>query len=216
MAKSTIEAKKAYHHGDLRAQLLEAVRHLVERKGPDGFSISECCRLAGVSTAAPYRHFRDRGDIMSAAVLQAMGRLEAHLSAGFRHPAGSLDRVVAIGQGYVDFARSEPGMFRMVFGVDKTEDPEAKAAGSRCFAILLQAVSEYLDHPVDSGEVAQASYLLWSLVHGHAFLVVDKHIAQDEMGGTEREILVAAGRGILGPPRAQTGDAAPRDRTEGD
>ena len=58
-----VTAKTRYHHGDLRQQLITATRALVEEKGPDGFSVSEACRAAGVSTAAPYKHFQDRTEI---------------------------------------------------------------------------------------------------------------------------------------------------------
>ena len=57
--KSAGLKKENYHHGDLRSGLIEATRQLVEEKGPDGFSVSDACRLAGVSTAAPYKHFKD-------------------------------------------------------------------------------------------------------------------------------------------------------------
>jgi AcrR family transcriptional regulator len=72
-----IEEKKNYHHGHLKEQLLEAVRQLVEEKGPDSFSIAEACRRAGVSTAAPYKHFKDRDEILHGVVLSAMHRMGA-------------------------------------------------------------------------------------------------------------------------------------------
>ncbi|MEJ8562537.1 TetR/AcrR family transcriptional regulator [Yoonia sp. GPGPB17] len=56
--------RTSYHHGDLRSQLIEATRQLVEEKGPDHFSVSEACRRAGVSTAAPYKHFKDKTEML--------------------------------------------------------------------------------------------------------------------------------------------------------
>jgi len=69
-----IRRKTRYHHGDLRAQLIEATRQIVEEAGPDHFSVSQACRVAGVSTAAPYRHFRDREEMLSAVTLDGMAR----------------------------------------------------------------------------------------------------------------------------------------------
>ena len=66
--------KSRYHHGDLRAGLIEATRRLVEEKGPDGFSVSDACRLAGVSTAAPYKHFKDKNEMLVAMVMEGMVR----------------------------------------------------------------------------------------------------------------------------------------------
>ena len=61
-----ITRRSSYHHGDLRAQLIAAVRELVETQGPDGFSVSEAARSAGVSSAAPYKHFKDRSELLHA------------------------------------------------------------------------------------------------------------------------------------------------------
>jgi AcrR family transcriptional regulator len=77
-----IEEKKNYHHGHLKEQLLEAVRQLVEEQGPDSFSIAEACRRAGVSTAAPYKHFKDRDEILHGVVLGAMHRMGAAMQKG--------------------------------------------------------------------------------------------------------------------------------------
>lgn len=63
---ATLRKADTCHHGDLRAGLIETVRQLVEEKGPDRFSVSDACRLAGVSTAAPYRHFSDKEDMLLA------------------------------------------------------------------------------------------------------------------------------------------------------
>ncbi|MEM6374564.1 MAG: helix-turn-helix domain-containing protein, partial [Pseudomonadota bacterium] len=68
-----MKAKRTnYHHGDLRADLVEATRRLVEEKGPDRFSVSDACRAAGVSTAAPYRHFEDRDEMLLAVCAEGM------------------------------------------------------------------------------------------------------------------------------------------------
>ena len=60
------EKRDSYHHGDLRSQLIDATRALVEEKGPDHFSVSEACRRAGVSSAAPYKHFQDKEEMLRA------------------------------------------------------------------------------------------------------------------------------------------------------
>ena len=93
--KQLMENKKKYHHGDLRGTLLDAIRQLIERDGPDGFSIAEACRMAGVSTAAPYKHFKDRGEMLKGIVLLGMSRLYAAMqTAAGAHRAGDPLRVV--------------------------------------------------------------------------------------------------------------------------
>jgi AcrR family transcriptional regulator len=114
---SGVIRKTAYHHGDLRAQLIAAVRDLVETHGPDGFSVAEAARRAGVSSAAPYKHFKDRHEILRGVVGEAMDRLREDMARGAAaHPHGSIEAVAAMGQAYVDFARSGPGVFRLSFG----------------------------------------------------------------------------------------------------
>ena len=82
--------RTSYHHGDLRAQLIAAVRDLVETHGPDGFSVAEAARRAGVSSAAPYKHFRDRPELLRAVAAEGMDRLRDAMEAGLaRHPTGS-------------------------------------------------------------------------------------------------------------------------------
>jgi AcrR family transcriptional regulator len=81
--------KPAYHHGDLPQQLVRVVRDLIETHGPDGFSVAEAARRAGVSSAAPYKHFKDRPELLRAVVSEGMDRLrEGHGSRGRAAPAG--------------------------------------------------------------------------------------------------------------------------------
>ena len=175
-SKHLIEVKKNYHHGHLKDQLLEAVRQLVEEKGPDSFSIAEACRRAGVSTAAPYKHFKDRDEILHGVILGAMHRMgEAMEEAAAAHAAGSQERIVALGKAYIDFARAEPGMFALMFGLTggHGEDPALTEEGQAKFEIVCRVVADHLGLPPDDPEVTARAYALWCAVHGHAFLVLD-------------------------------------------
>jgi AcrR family transcriptional regulator len=181
---------KSYHHGDLRGALLEAIRLLVERDGADGFSIAEACRLAGVSTAAPYRHFRDRGEMLRGVALMAMVRLRGRMQEAVdAHPAGSTARIAAVGQAYVDFARAEPGVFRLMFALsdDHGEDAELTCEGERTSALVDRVVGEHLGIDPQGDEARLRSYALWCFVHGHSFLTLD-----GKRHGPEAEIPEAA------------------------
>ncbi len=169
--------RSSYHHGDLRAQLIAAVRDLVETLGPDGFSVAEAARRAGVSSAAPYKHFRDRPELLRAVASEAMDRLrDAMDAAAASHPPGTIDSIAAIGQAYVDFARSGPGVFRLVFGLTEghEEDLQLQEKGIGCFSVVLRAVAAALHLPPDDPEVQQRAYALWACVHGHSFLIIDR------------------------------------------
>lgn len=185
--------KSGYHHGDLRAGLIEATRQLVEEKGPDGFSVSDACRLAGVSTAAPYKHFKDKNEMLVAMVLEGMERHRARMLAALEGiPEGTPARVTALGREYVDFAIRENGVFRLKFGgfTDRLDDERLQAAGEATFGILLGEVAACLGEREITPEVRRRGFMLWSFVHGLSFLLVDKKLA-DMGGGAERDALLS-------------------------
>ena len=197
-----VTPKAAYHHGDLRTQLIAAVRDLVEAHGPDGFSVSEAARRAGVSSAAPYKHFKDRHDILRGVVSEAMDRLHGAMeTAGAEHPAGSLDAVAAIGQAYVDFARAEPGVFRLVFSLTEGHEnaPDLMAKGESCFGVVVHAVAACLGRSPDDTDVQKRAYILWSFVHGHSFLTIDMKTKVSNGAMEDWDYLMHVSRAILAP-----------------
>ena len=165
--------KTAYHHGGLREQLIATTRALVEEKGPDGFSVSEACRAAGVSTAAPYKHFADRNEMLKAVALQGF----AEMTASFReaeadHTPGTLEAISAVGNAYVAYAVANPGLFKMMFAApDDSEDTEE--AGHACYAVVLGQIAAYLGKSEVDEEVMAAGFPLWTFVHGLSFLTID-------------------------------------------
>ncbi len=199
-APSGITPKTAYHHGDLRAQLIAAVRDLVETHGPDGFSVAEAARRAGVSSAAPYKHFKDRNEILRGVVGEAMDRLRAEMEAGASaHPKGSLEAIAAVGQAYVRFARTEPGVFRLVFGLTEGHEnaPDLLEKGQGCFGVVVGTVADRIGLPPEAAEVQRLAYMLWSFVHGHSFLTIDM---KNKMVSTEIDdwgYLMAVSRAVL-------------------
>lgn len=177
-------AKAGYHHGDLRAGLIEATRRLVEEKGPDGFSVTDACRLAGVSTAAPYKHFKGKTEMLVAVVLEGMTRHRANMEASLEGlPQGSPVRIKALGREYVSFALREPGVFRLKFGgfTDGLDDERLQKAGAETFGIVLREVAVCLGEPGITDEVRRRGFMLWSFVHGLSFILHDKRLS--EMGG---------------------------------
>ncbi|MGX9356539.1 TetR/AcrR family transcriptional regulator [Roseobacteraceae bacterium S113] len=176
--------KNRYHHGDLRAGLIEATRRLVEEKGPEGFSVSDACRLAGVSTAAPYKHFKNKGEMVLAMVLEGMQRHRANMLAALDGiPPGTPERVQALGKEYVTFALTEPGVFRLKFGgfTDRLDDERLKMAGEQTFGIVLGEVAQCLGEHGITEEVRRRGFMLWGFVHGLSFILNDQKLA--EMGG---------------------------------
>lgn len=168
-----VKAKTGYHHGDLRQQLVAATRALVEEKGPDLFSVSEACRAAGVSTAAPYRHFSDRSDMLVAVAVEGFEEMSrAFEEAASGHQPGSDPALTAIGIAYVEYAEANPGLFKMMFAGDyHTEGLEA--AGHVCYAYVLGQMAARLGKTEVDDDVFRTAFPLWTFVHGLAFLRID-------------------------------------------
>ncbi|WP_425093931.1 TetR/AcrR family transcriptional regulator [Tropicimonas sp. S265A] len=195
-----VRTKRAYHHGDLRQQLLNATRQLVEEKGPDAFSVSEACRRAGVSTAAPYRHFADKTDMLAALIVDCMAEMTTRLiEAGAAHPFGTLEAIAAGGVEYVEFAEANPGVFRMMFA-ENYQRPEIEEAGHACYNSLLLQVAAYLGKDTVDEDVLRESFPLWTFVHGASFLRIDGKADFAKTQQSAAELVVEATRRLL-PPR---------------
>ena len=174
--------RSSYHHGDLRRALLDSGLALLAERGPDGFTLREVARRAGVSHAAPYHHFADRGALVRGIVAESfdlLGSALADASSG----AGDdpLDRLSAMGLAYVDFALDHPQRYRLMFrtelsrSADPEEPTEADAAGGGAFATLVSAVQDAADQGLlrDGTDAGGAAVTAWSSVHGLASLILE-------------------------------------------
>ncbi|MEM7472096.1 MAG: TetR/AcrR family transcriptional regulator [Pseudomonadota bacterium] len=184
--KTPAEAKKrdTYHHGDLRSQLIEATRQLVEEKGPDNFSVSEACRRAGVSTAAPYKHFKDKTEMLREVAAAGMIRQSEQMMMELLPLSeGSRARIVALGRVYIRFATTEPGVFRLMFTwMGETEDDESlHALGDSKFSVVQMEVAKCHGRSAVTDVDRQKAFILWSFVHGLSFLSIDGKLADDKM-----------------------------------
>ena len=114
--------KGAYHHGDLRRALLDAALLMVEREGPKGLSLRAVARLAGVSPAAPYRHFSGKEGLLAAVAREGLNALaESMESASAENVGLALAEFRAIALAYVKFAAANPSHFRVMFGPEVTD-----------------------------------------------------------------------------------------------
>lgn len=164
-----------YHHGNLREALIQAARELIKEKGPAGFTFADAARWAGVSPAAPYRHFRDREALLADVARQGFERFEAMLSAGWAD--GKPDPLTAfnnLGHAYLAFARGEPAYYAAMFesGLPPDLNPELRAAGDRAFAVLRKAADALAASLPGKGRppALMMALHLWSMAHGIASL----------------------------------------------
>jgi AcrR family transcriptional regulator len=165
----------AYHHGNLREALIKAARELIAEKGPAGFTFADAARSAGVSPAAPYRHFRDREALLADVAREGFGRFEAMLATGWNK--GKPDPITAfhnVGRAYLAFARAEPAYYAAMFesGLPPDLNAELRVAGDKAFAVLRTA-AETLVSMLPAGKRPPAlmmSLHVWAMAHGIASL----------------------------------------------
>ena len=185
MEKTSEPQKRAqYHHGDLKQQLIEATRELVEEKGPDHFSVSEACRRAGVSTAAPYKHFKDKSEMLRAVALGGMERKRHQMIAAVAaFEPGSIERIIALGRVYVGFATTEPGVFRLMFGLSEDHDEyeDLVKSGDAMSCMVQQEVALHRNSEAIEAVDIRRAFLLWSFVHGLSFLLLDGKVSKMDL-----------------------------------
>ncbi len=167
--------RRNYHHGNLREALIAAALELIAAKGPLGFTFAEAARSAGVSQAAPYRHFRDRDELMADVAKRGFERFEAALQSAWANGAPDpMTAFLRLGKAYLAFARAEPAYYAAMFeaAIPLNTNPELQELGDRAFAVLRQgseAVCARL--PKESRPPALMMALhIWSLSHGVASL----------------------------------------------
>lgn len=162
-------ARKPYHHGDLRAALLDASRTLIRRKGLHGFTLREVARRAGVSHNAPYRHFRDRNDLLAAIAEEGFNLLTAKVREAASKGAGPLDGLRLAGIAYVQFGLDRPEEFNVMFSIvpDPGIHPSAKAAADAAFKSLLALIVDCQRAGLLARyEPLTAARIVWAQVHG--------------------------------------------------
>ncbi len=188
--------RRGYHHGNLREALIRAALNLIAEKGPAGFTFAEAARSAGVSAAAPYRHFRDRDELMADVARQGFARFEAMLAVAWND--GLPDPLHAfgnIGKAYLAFARTEPAYYSAMFesGLPVDAHPDLQQAGDRAFAILKAAADSVCRRlpPGRSPPPLMVALHLWSLAHGIAALFGRGDAARRKLPMSAEDLLEA-------------------------
>jgi AcrR family transcriptional regulator len=205
----------AYHHGNLRAALVETGLAMARESGPEGVALREVARRVGVSHNAAYRHFADREQLLAeigaagmVLLTEAMeGRL-AGVDPGLDPVGRAQARLRAVGRAYVEFALAEPGLFRTAF-TSQSHEAEVERDGPADddggpYALL----NGVLDELVEVGYLAaerrpQADVVCWAGVHGFAVLHLDGPLRlapPDEREASITRFFDIVQRGLGGAP----------------
>lgn len=173
----------AYQHGDLRRALIQAGLKLLADSGVDGLSLRGAAELAGVSHAAPYRHFRDKDQLVAAVAEEGFRMLTSHMREQIASRGGDvLSRLRAAADGYVAFAVAHPATFRTIFGgavcgEDERLPQGLRQAGEEAYRVLRDLIGEGIERgrlrAEDPEELALAA---WSTVHGLGMLIIEGQV----------------------------------------
>jgi AcrR family transcriptional regulator len=162
-----------YHHGDLRAALIDTAIELIGERGVRGFSLTEASRRLGVASSAPYAHFADRDELLAAVAVHAYELLIADLGPAADQFQAPADRLAAMARAYVRFAAASRPLFEVLYeaGLDKARHPEIEAACrplTDTFLHCVRALSDGAEAPAEDLAIA-----VEATAHGHAALLLE-------------------------------------------
>ncbi len=172
----------SYHHGDLRTALIEASAGLIAERGPHGFSLREVARRAGVSNAAPYRHFESRDDLVAAVAREGFDVLHAVLERHGDRERDPLARLRARLRAYAGFAVAYPAWHRVMFSQELGSDAHSvRDAAHRPVSLFTRDVIDcQRAGRIQAGESRDKALVLWSMAQGVASLAAQEHIDEAE------------------------------------
>lgn len=197
--------RQGYHHGDLRRALLEAAEIELAEKGPEGFTLRGCAKRAGVSHAAPAHHFGDVAGLLSALAAEGFESFLKTTSARMNvaDPGDARARLVAMGLGYIEFARANPALFSLMFSSRKADFQEDRLqrAATASFEQLVAGVGAVAGvDPLTTREGRRQLAATWAIVHGLSHLLLSQRMKflQDQSSEELEEDLAAIVSRVLG------------------
>jgi AcrR family transcriptional regulator len=186
-----VRAKRPYHHGDLRAALIHAALSLIEEHGVKGLALSDAAHLAGVSVAAPYRHFKDKEALLAEIAAEGFVLFRDALARAARsHPEDKVKRLVQMGVAYVDFALEHRSHFKVMWegGISKAKYPELGETAYEAYLLLERAALDLLPATQPDRQQALVS-TAWSVVHGYAMLTLEGELPAHGIEQSGRKLL---------------------------
>ena len=178
-------SQKPYHHLHLREELVGAACDIISRQGADALTMRELSKMLGVSRTAAYRHFADKTDLLFAVAESGFRQIAAHYGRmASRTEASPLEVLESLGRGYLEFARANPGMYRLMFGstlIPSKRPDSLRQAADEAFGHLLKTVERCQKQGlVRAGSSLAPTSLLWSAMHGLSCLLIDGQLRTDD------------------------------------
>lgn len=171
MRESQAAETRPYHHGDLSRALVDAARRLLEAEGPSALSLRAVAREAGVSPAAPYHHFKDKGELLTAVAGEGWMLLDEAIVAAKKAAPSIQEAMTEIGVAYVCFATNNPALYRVMYDTarDKEDFPDQMDNGDDSpYCKVRDTLIEAGADPAERVDLELATVAAWCAAHGLA------------------------------------------------
>src|SRR5271166_816052 len=179
-------AHRPYHHGDLRRTIIETAMGMLDEEQGWQFTLREIARRAGVSHAAPYKHFPDKGALLAEIAMLGFDRLREKVTAAKCRPFASLrEEFFALAHAYVEFGTSNPALYRLMFGADagKAADIHLGERALAAFGVLLETLERGQREGVLRKRPIQGqAAACWAQLHGLTMLTIDGLLLPEKVG----------------------------------
>ncbi|MDO8900755.1 MAG: TetR/AcrR family transcriptional regulator [Phenylobacterium sp.] len=180
MAWSDITARRRYHVGNLRAQLLEEARAIVEEGGVSHLNLRALAARTGIAAGSVYHHYSGKAELLSELAASGFHDLERRLTEA-QASAREGRRIATLARAYFAFSRSDAALFGLMFDPLVAAHPAVEAARDRCFSVLQAAVAVALPARKDSAQIDKITRAVWACGHGAASLRSSDAQGEDEL-----------------------------------
>jgi AcrR family transcriptional regulator len=185
-----VEQKQGrFHHGNLRQALIDGALLILAKEGAEAITLREVARRAGVTHAAPYRHFDGKEALLAAVAEEGFMQLKRDME----NAAGNdpLDRLHRYGEAYIRFALKNPAHYRLMYGPEfahRAAHPALQEASRQAFSLLIGAVRDAVaQKQVEEGDPIHIALATWSTVHGLSLLIMDRQLDDAGVGKAQLE-----------------------------
>jgi AcrR family transcriptional regulator len=172
--------RQPYHHGDLRQALVDAAIELLREGGVDALTLRAAARRAGVSQAAPYRHFTDHADLLAAVATDGFARLQTTMIESARKGSSPREGLRGLARAYVRFAVTHPAEYRIMFGSDTAgvgRFPQLDSQSRAVYQTLIDGIVALQQlRLVKAGDPIAIALTAWSTMHGLVMLALDGRV----------------------------------------
>ena len=195
-ARTARVTEPKYHHGDLRRAILEAALELIKESGIQSLSLREIARRIGVTPAAPYHHFKDRGELLVQIGMQGYGHLLQILEQAAATAGGAEDECEAEFRAYLHFAREHAAVYAVMFSAELVRHDDGgrvKTIADRCFALVCASVAR--NRKLSEKMSAEAALSSWALLHG--LVVLDQSNLLEESRPEQERIAMQGAVAVL-------------------